>query len=82
MRSTPPPSRRRSAVSKSSARTSSLREAAGRALAVHPLRAADALQLAAALVWSDGAIGESFVCLDAALRDAARREGFDVRPDG
>lgn len=62
--------------------TLGLREVAGRALAAHPLRAADALQLAAALVWSDGVIGEAFVCLDAALRDAARREGFDLRPDG
>jgi hypothetical protein len=40
----------------------------GRALARHPLRAADALQLAAALVWSDGAGGETFVCLDEGLR--------------
>jgi predicted nucleic acid-binding protein len=57
-----------------------VREAAGRALAAHPLRAADALQLAAALVWSDGATGEPFVCLDDRLRDAASREGFDLLP--
>jgi hypothetical protein len=47
----------------------------------HPLRAGDALQLAAALV----ACGERpealpFVCLDDRLRDAARREGFAVLP--
>jgi uncharacterized protein len=62
--------------------TARLRERAGRALAGHPLRAADALQLAAALVWSgEEAAGEAFVCLDDHLRDAARREGFEVLPD-
>lgn len=61
--------------------TSRLRERAGRALGAHPLRAADALQLAAALVWSgEVAAGETFVCLDDRLRDAARREGFQVLP--
>jgi predicted nucleic acid-binding protein len=58
-----------------------LRDAAGRALAAHPLRAADALQLAAALVWSNGGSGEAFVCLDDRLRDAAAREGFEVLPE-
>jgi len=57
-----------------------VRAAAGRALAAHPLRAADALQLAAALVWSDEGSGEAFVCLDDRLRDAAAREGFLVLP--
>jgi len=48
----------------------------------HPLRAADALQLAAALVWCDEAPqGETFVCLDKRLSAAARREGFAVLPD-
>jgi predicted nucleic acid-binding protein len=61
--------------------TVTLREAAGRALAAHPLRAGDALQLAAALVWSGKASGEPFVCLDDGLRDAARREGFTVVPE-
>jgi uncharacterized protein len=56
-------------------------ERAERLLAVHPLRAADALQLGAALVACDEAPrGEGFVCLDDHLREAARREGFDVRP--
>jgi len=56
-----------------------LRERAGRALAAHPLRAAGALQLAAALVWTgEAAAGEAFVRLDERLRDAARREGFEV----
>ena len=62
--------------------TARLRERAGRVLAAHPLRAADAFQLAATLVWSgEAAAGEAFVCLDERLRDAAHREGFDVLPD-
>ena len=62
--------------------TAAVRERAGRALAAHPMRAADALQLAAALVWSDESpAGEAFVCLDDRLRDAARQEGFQVLPD-
>ena len=48
---------------------------------VHPLRAADALQLAAALLWTEGAaMGSQFVCLDQNLREAAVREGFTVLP--
>lgn len=58
-----------------------LRDRAGRLLASHPLRAADALQLAAALVWCDDRPeGEPFVCLDEHLRDAALREGFALLP--
>jgi uncharacterized protein len=61
--------------------TNRLRERASRVLAAHPVRAADALQLAAALVWSDEApAGETFVCLDERLRGAARQEGFEVLP--
>ena len=61
--------------------TSALRERAGRLVAAHPLRAGDALQLAAALVWCNEAPeGDAFVCLDERLRDAARREGFAVLP--
>jgi predicted nucleic acid-binding protein len=63
---------------------SSLELARSRALRlvnIHPLRAADALQLGAALIAS----GERpdalpFVCLDDRLREAARREGFPVLP--
>jgi uncharacterized protein len=63
--------------------TTPVRELAGRVLAAHPLRGADALQLAAALVWSgEDPAGEVFVCLDERLREAARREGFEVRPEG
>lgn len=59
-----------------------LRDRAERLLAVHPLRAADSFQLAAALLWSRGATsGRIVVCLDDRLRDAAAREGFTVLPD-
>ena len=58
-----------------------VRAAACRVLRVHELRAADALQLAAALVWTDHKpAGMGFVCLDRQLRAAAEREGFDVHP--
>ncbi len=52
---------------------------ARRLLAVHVLRAADAMQLAAALVMAeDDPTGVSFVTMDLRLRDAALREGFIV----
>jgi predicted nucleic acid-binding protein len=58
-----------------------VRVAAERALAAHDLRAADSLQLAAALVWMDrDARGAGFVSFDTRLREAALREGFDVLP--
>lgn len=61
--------------------TDDVRRRAARLVSVHPLRAADALQLAAALVWcEEQPHGEVFVSLDTRLRDAAAREGFDVRP--
>jgi predicted nucleic acid-binding protein len=61
--------------------TGPLRLAAERALAVHPLRVADALQLAAGLAWRGSMTsGHHFVCLDRRLRDAASREGFAVLP--
>jgi predicted nucleic acid-binding protein len=45
----------------------------------HPLKAADALQLAAAFVWRQtDASGDDFVCLDDELRRVASDEGFDV----
>jgi len=53
-----------------------------RLLAAHPLRAADALQLAAALVWARGKpAGRHFVCLDERLRTGAMLEGFTVIPE-
>ena len=48
----------------------------------HPLKTADALQLAAALRWCEGDTnGAGFVCLDDRLRLAARDEGFAVLPE-
>lgn len=59
-----------------------VRDTASRLLRRHPLRAADALQLAAALTWAQGRPeGRIFFTFDERLADAARREGFDlVRP--
>jgi predicted nucleic acid-binding protein len=52
---------------------------AQRLLRLHPLRAADALQLAAALEWSGGRpAGRIIHTLDVRLAAAAKREGFDV----
>jgi hypothetical protein len=54
---------------------------ARRLLAAHPLRAADALQLAAALVACDERSDMlAFVTLDDRLAKAARRGGFVVVP--
>lgn len=58
-----------------------VRSRAIRLLRAHPLRAADALQLAAALVVSEERPESlSFVSLDDRLSDAARKEGFPVLP--
>ena len=52
-----------------------------RLLRVHALRAADALQLAAALAWADGSpAGLVLHTFDRRLATAAEREGFEVRP--
>jgi uncharacterized protein len=54
-----------------------VRESAERMVRTHPLRAADAFQLAAALVASDFRPGTlAFVSRDQRLLAAARREGF------
>ena len=54
-----------------------VRDHAGRFLLRHPLRAADSLQLAAAMTWVDGRPrGQLFCTLDGRLAGAARREGF------
>jgi uncharacterized protein len=56
-----------------------VRDTARRLLRVHPLRAADALQLAAAFEAAEGRpAGTTLVTLDERLRDVALREGFDV----
>ena len=52
---------------------------AQRLLRVHPLRAADSLQLAAALVAAeDEPASLGFVCFDTRLNQAASREGFAI----
>ena len=62
--------------------TARLRTLAEQALAVHSLRAADALQLAAALVWCGSQTqGYTFVCLDERLRNAATHSGFVILPE-
>lgn len=56
-----------------------MRESAVRLVRVHPLRAADALQLAAAFLAAERRPATlEFVCLDDRLSEAARREGFVV----
>lgn len=56
-----------------------LRESAVRLLRVHPLRSADALQLAAAFLTAERRPPTlEFVSLDERLTEAARREGFAV----
>lgn len=56
-----------------------IREAAARFLRVHPLRAADALQLAAAFAFSESQPPTlEFLSLDGRLSEAARREGFRI----
>jgi predicted nucleic acid-binding protein len=58
-----------------------VRSRALRLLSTHPIRACDALQLAAALIaCAERPESLPFVCLDDRLRDAARREGFPVLP--
>jgi uncharacterized protein len=61
--------------------TETVRLRAERLLSIHPLRAADALQLAAALIWAqETPQGLEFVCLDQNLREAALKEGFSIQP--
>jgi uncharacterized protein len=58
-----------------------VRQHAERLLFRHSLRAADALQLGAALVWADGPpMDHDFVCIDERLREAAAGEGFRIHP--
>ena len=53
-----------------------IRDQALRLVRLHPLRAADALQLAAALEWSGTPASGVFMTFDDRLRSAAHREGF------
>ena len=59
--------------------TNRLRDLAEACLDRHEMRAADALQLAAALVWcSEKPKNRAFLCRDLRLQGAARREGFRI----
>jgi len=61
--------------------TNEVRQIARRLLRLHPLRAADSLQLAAALIWAEkNPFNHGFVCLDERLREAAKNEGFFIYP--
>ena len=61
--------------------TETVRLRAERLLSIHPLRSADALQLASALIWAqETPRGLGFVCLDQNLREGALKEGFSVLP--
>lgn len=55
-----------------------VRAQALRVLRLHPLRAADAFQLAAALEWAGSPSGERLVTFDERLGAAAALEGFVV----
>lgn len=57
--------------------TEDVRQYAARVLLRHPLRAADALQLGAALRWANGLPQDHrFLTFDSRLAEAARKEGF------
>jgi predicted nucleic acid-binding protein len=56
-----------------------VRQVAERLLKLHPLRAADSMQLSAALIWSNhNPRGKTFICDDAKLLEAAEKEGFNI----
>jgi len=59
-----------------------IKNIAERLLFLHPLRAADSLQLASALLLAEKSPKRhGFVCLDRKLREAANKEGFLLLPD-
>lgn len=59
--------------------TGRIRDRALRLLRVHPLRSADAMQLASALAaCKENPPTLDFVCSDARLAEAASREGFSI----
>jgi uncharacterized protein len=57
-----------------------VRNRAIRLLRIHALKAADALQLAAAQIWAGEVSGAELVTFDERLASAARIEGFRVTP--
>jgi predicted nucleic acid-binding protein len=58
-----------------------VRAQAGRLLRVHAVRAADALQLAAALAWAGSPMAGEIVALDQRIRETARLEGLTPLPE-
>jgi predicted nucleic acid-binding protein len=56
-----------------------LRAIGGRLVRVHAIRAADAMQLAAAQLWAGSPVDAEFVTLDDRLGRVAALEGFRVR---
>lgn len=61
--------------------SNNIKDIAERLLRIYPLHAADALQLASALIWAEQRPkGHQFLCFDAKLSDAAKKEGFVVLP--
>lgn len=61
--------------------TEEVRRRTNRLLATHALRAADALQLSAALAWCEDQPHQAdLACLDERLREAAGKEGFTLLP--
>ncbi len=61
--------------------TELVRQRAERLLSVHPLRSADAFQLAAGLIWAqENPQGLEIVTLDQNLKEAAYKEGFVILP--
>lgn len=59
-----------------------LRDQAARLISIHPLKAADSLQLSSAVIWAEYKTSRCvFVCLDKTLRTAARKEEFHVLPE-
>lgn len=56
-----------------------LRAQALRVLRLHPLRAADSLQLAAAIEWAGSPASGDLVTFDERLGEAGRLEGFEVK---
>jgi uncharacterized protein len=57
-----------------------VRAHAGRLLRLHAIRSADALQLAAALVWAGGPPSGEMVVFDRRLQEAAQLEGLTPLP--
>ena len=57
-----------------------IRGLSGTLLLRHPLRAADSLQLASALIYSGMPASGDFYCLDERLKEAARLEGLTPLP--